>query len=188
MTTETQDAGTATNDAGGTQNADTTQATAGEGANKETTAAAAEVDYSFEVPEGMQLDEPSLSEFKAIAKELNLPLEGAKKIHDLAVKREQARADMLKGESAKWRAQVEADPELGKPENLAAAKKAIETFGDPELQMLLKNSEFGNHPSVVRFAFNVSKLTREDKFIANKTAGGAQAVKDHASILYGTTP
>lgn len=188
MTTETQDAGTATNDAGGTQNADATQVAAGEGANKETTAAGADVDYSFEVPEGVQLDEGSLTEFKAIAKELKLPAEGAKKLHDIAVKREQARAEWFEKQGNDWAAAVSADKVLGVPENLALAKKAIDTFGTPELKTLLTNSKFGNHPDVVRVFFNIGKAISEDKVIANKTAGGAPAVKDHASILYGTTP
>lgn len=187
MTTEVQDAGTATTDAGGTQTADATQADAAVQASTETTttAAPADVEYSFEVPEGIELDKASLDEFKTIAKDLKLPADQAKKLHDLAVKREQARLDWFKEQTDGWLKTVTEDKELGNPENLALAKKAIDTFGTPELKKLLENSKMGNHPEVVRLALTIGKAISEDKVIVGRNGGNAPP-RDHATILYGT--
>lgn len=200
---DTQDSGTATTDAGGTQNADTTgQAAAVAGTTNTTDGTtatssqaqqpgdgtkAAEVDYAFAAPEGLELNQGDLDEFKTIAKELKLPKEQAQKVVDLAIKREQARAEAFTKQVSDWGEQVSKDPELGKPENLALAVKAIETFGTPELRSLLDSTGMGNHPEVVRLALKIGKAISEDTIVRgrNTPSGGA---KDPASVLYGNTP
>lgn len=175
MTTETQEAGTATTDAGGTQTAEAqTTAQQGTGTTQETKATEAEVDYEFKMPEGIDLDEDSANEFKAIAKELKLPKDAAQKVVDLAAKREQARAEAFVKQVKDWGEAVKADKELGAPENLAACRKTIETFGTPELRTMLETSGMGNHPEVVRFVTVISKALSEDKFIAGRDGGNAQ--------------
>jgi hypothetical protein len=186
MTEPVQDAGTVTTDAGGTQD-DATQKAAGEGTTAETTAAPAEVEYAFETPEGVTLDEGDLTEFKTIAKELKLPQADAKKFVDLAVKRETARAEAYAKQIEDWGTAVKADKELGTPENLATAAKAIDTFGTPELKALLNSTGMGNHPEVVRLALRIGKAISEDKVIAGRN-GGNPAPRDAASVLYGNTP
>jgi hypothetical protein len=186
MSEQVQDAGTATTDAGGTQTVDTTQTTAG--ASTDTTAAPADVEYVFEAPEGVTLDEGDLGEFKTIAKELKLPQDAASKLVGIVAKREAARAEAFSKQVEDWGAAVSADKELGTAENLAAARNVIDTFGSPELKSLLNSSGFGNHPEVVRLALKVSKAISEDTIIAAKRTGGAPASRDHAAVLYGTTP
>lgn len=194
MTTDTQDAGTATHDAGGTQNADqttatadTTQATQTGDASKDTTTAGAEAEYKFEMPEGVELNQEDLAKFTDVAKELKLPADAAKKLVDLAAAREVARANAFAKQVEDWGNQVKADPELGKPENLAAAKNAIDTFGTPELRDLLNSTGMGNHPEVVRLAVKIGKAISEDTFVAGRTNAGP-APRSHADILYGTSP
>ena len=200
---DTQDTGTATTDAGGTQTTDTTGQTAAVTgttnvqADTATTSSpaqqpgdgtkTAEVDYAFAAPEGTELNQADLDEFKTIAKELKLPKEQAQKVVDLAVKREQARAEAFAKQVSEWGDQVNKDPELGKPENLALAVKAIETFGTPELRSLLNSTGMGNHPEVVRLALKIGKAISEDTIVRgrNTPSGGA---KDTAAILYGNTP
>jgi hypothetical protein len=192
MTTETQDASTATTDAGVTQttdqttaNAETTQATQ-TGESKDTTAAPAEIEYKFEMPEGVELDQEDLAKFTDVAKELKLPADAAKKLVDLAAAREVARANAFAKQVSDWGDQVKADPELGKAENLATAKKAIDTFGTPELRDLLNSTGMGNHPEVIRLALKIGKAISEDKFVAGRS-GGNPPPRDHASILYPNT-
>lgn len=187
MTTETQEAGTATTDAGGPQTAEA-QTTAQQGTETTQEAKTPEADYEFKMPEGIDLDEDSANEFKAIAKELKLPKDAAQKVVDLAAKREQARADAFVKQVKEWGEAVKADKELGTPENLAACRKTIETFGTPELRTMLETSGMGNHPEVVRFVTAISKVLGEDKFIAGRDGGNAQP-RSLEERLYGkTTP
>lgn len=200
---EAQDTGTANNDAGDVQNADAgTPADQGQvdagkpadtpnaevDASKDDAAKPAEseveVDYTFELPEGVELDEPSANEFKAIAKDLKLPKEGAQKLVDFAIKRD---ADRLEAQAAavkQWGEQVAADKELGKAENQALAKQAIDTFATPELKEILNKTGLGNHPELVRMAYNIGKSISEDKVITGRDGAGSQP-RDPAEILYG---
>lgn len=198
MTTDaTQDAGTATNDAGGTQQndagqkpagteqtADTTQAVKAEGEGAKEEKATEEAVYDFKVPDGIEIDAAMADEFKAIAKELKLPPEHAQKAVDLVVRREQARAEQFAAQVQSWADEVKADPELGKPENLAAARKFIDTFGDDKIKSLLNNTGMGNHPDVVRLILKASKGMSEDRFVAGKS-NAEPSKRDPASVLYG---
>jgi hypothetical protein len=188
MTTETQDTATATNDGGGTQTTDTTTKVADTSAPATTTTAApAEVEYKFDAPEGVELNQEDLGKFTAIAKELKLPADAAKKFVDLAPAREVARAEAFAKQVETWGEQVKADKELGTAENLATAKKAIDTFGTPELRDLLNTTGMGNHPEVIRLALAVGRAISEDKIVAGRS-GGETPPRSHADILYGNTP
>lgn len=194
MTTETQDAGTAPNDAGGTQTTDqapgTTQAAQTDTSTKDETKAPeteAAVEYKFDMPEGVELDQDDLAKFTDVAKELKLPADAAKKLVDLAAQREVARVQAFVEQVKSWETEVKADPELGKPENLAIAKKTIDTFGSPELISLLKTTGMGNHPELVRLALKIGKAISEDTFVAGRN-NGTPPPRDAASVLYGTPP
>ncbi len=195
MTTEVQDAGTATTDAGVQQSADTQATKAGEGQDSQQTTQNADgagkpgeskdaaVDYKFDVPEGVTLDEGDLKQFTEIAKELKLPQDQASKLVGLAIAREQARAEAFVKQVQTWADEVKADKELGTDESIATAKKAID-LGPPELKELLNSTGLGNHPVVVRWALSVGKALSEDKFIAGKDGGNAQP-KTLEERLYG---
>lgn len=188
MTTETQDAGTATTDAGGTQTTDTTTTVADTSTSTTTqTTAPAEVEYKFDAPEGVELNQEDLGKFTEIAKELKLPADAAKKLVDLAAAREVARAEAFAKQVQDWGDQVKADKELGTPENLATAKKAIDTFGTPELRDLLNTTGMGNHPEVIRLALKIGRAISEDKIVSGRSDSNTPP-RDHASILYGSTP
>lgn len=138
----------------------------------------AEVVYDFKVPEGVELDAAMTDEFKAIAKELKLPADAAQKVVDLAAKREQARADAFVKQVDDWAKALPADKEFGGDayqENMAVAKKTIDTFGSPELVSLLNSSGMGNHPEVVRLAFKIGKALSEDTFVKGKQVPPAKS-------------
>ena len=185
MTDEVQDAGAVAHEAGGTQEADPKTTDTGTSGEQKVEAEAA-IDYTFETPEGVTLNEGDLTSFTAIAKELKLPKDAAQKVVDLAIARETARAEAHATQVSKWADEVKADKELGTDENLAIARKAID-LGPPELKELLNGTGLGNHPAVVKWAFAVGKALSEDKFVAGKNGGNAQT-RDAASVLYGTTP
>lgn len=143
--------------------------------------------YEFKAPEGMELDSASLGEFKAIAAELKLPAEAAQKMVDIAIKREQARAEAFAAQVNEWGEQVKADKEVGGAkldENLGVARKAIDQFGTPELKSLLDSTGMGNHPEVVKLMVRIGRAISEDKIVRGESSA---APKDTASILYGST-
>lgn len=196
MSDTTQDTGTATNDAGGTQEADATQVDASKAASTQATEGAdstakaeesktEEITYEFKAPEGVELNQDDLAKFTDIAKELKLPADKAQALVDLAAAREQARADAFAKQVQTWADEVKADKELGTDENLAIARKAVETFGGDEMRQLLDSTGMGNHPAVVRFMLNVGKKVSEDTIVKGDTGGNAKP-RDHASVLYGT--
>lgn len=189
---EAQETGTGTNNAGETQatppGEGTTAATTSAPATTTAapapgTATEAEVTYEFQLPEGVQFADGEVDEFKAVAKELKLPKDQAQKLVDIATKREQSRAAEFQATVSGWAETTQNDKELGKPENLALALKAVETFGSPELKTILNSSGLGNHPEVVRAFLKIGRAISEDS-ITGKGNGG-QATRSAADVLYG---
>lgn len=128
------------------------------------------------MPEGIELDKSGTEEFVAIAKELKLPQDAAKKLVDLEVKRIRAGQEQHTALVESWAEQVKADKDLGGEkldENLAVARKAIDTFGTPELKGLLNSTGLGNHPEVVRLAYKIGKAISEDGFVRGQPKSGA---------------
>lgn len=202
MADDVQGTGTASTDAGVPQTTDAAAAAAAApGATTGTPAAEAkteatatqaaakeppkEVEYTFDAPEGVELDKAQVDQFKALAKDLNLPADKAKAIADIAIKAEVQRREAFAAQTKAWGDAVAADKELGSPENQALARKAIDTFGTPELREILNVTGLGNHPEMVRLALRIGKSISEDK-VLGKSAGEAPA-RDFASLLYPTT-
>jgi hypothetical protein len=204
LTVDTQDAGTGTPDAGAPQNADgpkpdATGATdaaaqaAADAAKGPVDAAAqaatdaakaANAEYKFTAPEGIELDAAQVADFSRIAKELKLPAEAAQKIVDIAAGREVARAEAHRTQVAKWAEDVSKDKDIGTPEAQAAARGVIDTYGTLELKALLNSTGLGNHPELVRMVAKIGKAMSEDSIRGKGDAGAKPS--DHASILYGT--
>lgn len=158
--------------------------TSDQGATDAAKADEAKVSYEFTAPEGMELDKTSTDEFVAIAKELKLPKEQAQKVVDIAIKREQARAEAFANEVKGWEESVKTDKELGGDklsETLATCRKAID-LGPPELKDLLSSTKMGSHPAVVKWAYAVGKALSEDKFVPG--GSGARGEKGTAQVLY----
>lgn len=150
--------------------ASTEEGKAGEG--EKPTTGAPEAYEDFKVPEGVALDTEVTTEFKTLAKELDLSQENAQKLTDLATKlsakHQGQMADVLKQAAADWTQAAQTDKEFGGEklnENLSVAKKARDTFGTPELTQLLDESGLGNHPEVIRFFYRTGKAISEDGFV-----------------------
>jgi hypothetical protein len=193
-------------DANGTD-AQTISSETGTGSNTEVAAATPEVaapstpaadtpvEYEFKLPEGVKLDEEILGQFKSEAQSLKLPADKAQALVDMGAKSVQKAMDAVleadKARRATWAAEAESDTEFGGPqfkENLAVAKTAIETFS-PKLKTFLDETGLGNHPDMIRFAFKVGQLIKQDGFVNGKRVGpeGAPTIskqRDHAKTLY----
>ena len=125
-------------------------------------------DYTFEMPEGIDLDKAGADEFAAIAKELKLPKDAAQKLVGLEVKRLQKAQQDHVSLVESWAEQVNTDPEIGGDrlsENLAVARKAVDAFGSQALKDLLNSTGLGNHPEVVKAFYKAGKAISEDGFV-----------------------
>jgi len=139
-----------------------------------------EIEYTFDVPEGMEFKAEQIDEFKSVAKELKLPADGAKKLLDLVVKREQARVEQHQQMVSEWADAVKADKELGGDKlanTLSIAKKAV-ALGPPELKEVLNASGLANHPAIVRWAFSIGQALSEDTHVS----GSATSVQPKSSF------
>lgn len=144
--------------------------------------------YSFTAPEGVTYDPEVTGALGDAMKELQVPQDKAQAFLDkMAPVIAQRQAATMESALAKandeWIAQAKADPVIGGEkfeENAAQAKAVFDTFGTPELGKLLVDSKLGNHPELMKWAYNVSKHISPDKIF---TGRGAVA-KDPASVMY----
>lgn len=130
--------------------------------------------YDLKMPEGVELDKAAADEFTAIAKELKLDQVTAQKLADVAAKQAQRQVEAHAQQVASWVEQVKTDKEIGGDkldENLGVARKAIDTFGSPELKELLSSTGMGNHPEVIKLAYKVGKAISEDGFVKGTPPG-----------------
>ena len=134
--------------------------------------------YEFKAPEGQALDPAVMGKFEALAKELDLSQADAQKFVDsvapemLAVQK--AAHDKLVTE---WTDAAKTDKEFGGDklnENLAVAKKALETFGTPELTKLLNDTGLGNNPEVIRMLFRAGTKISQGSFVQGSQAPQSQ--------------
>lgn len=136
-----------------------------------------EVDYSdVKAPDGYQIDTEIMAQITPVLKELNCSKENAEKLvaagSELVKRTLEAQQAAIEEQHEAWKKEVLADKELGKPENIAIANRAIETFGDEGLKEITKGG-LGNNPSFVRFCFSIGKAISEDSAVIS--TGSAKA-------------
>lgn len=161
-----------------------TSATTASTTDPKTTEPVVPESYELKMPEGVQLDSAAAEEFTAIAKELKLDQAAAQKLADIGAKMATRQAEAHAQLVETWTEQVKTDKEIGGDkldENLGVARKAIDTFGSPELKALLNSTGLGNHPEVVKLAFKVGKAISEDRFVQGSPKG---AETDMAKKLF----
>ncbi len=130
--------------------------------------------YDLAMPEGVQLDKAAADEFTTIAKELKLDQAAAQKLADVGAKMAQRQAENHAKLVESWVEQVKTDKDVGGDkldENLGVARKALETFGSPELRDVLNMTGFGNHPEVIRAFYKIGKAISEDRFVSGSPKG-----------------
>ena len=180
MIDTTAEASTTTTDAGEPKTtdvtaADTTTATTDTQApDTQAPVAAVPDSYEFTMPEGVALDKTAADEFTAIAKELKLNQADAQKVADVGAKMAQRQAEAHLQLVESWVESVKADKEIGGDklaENLAIARKAIDTFGTPELKDVLNATGFGNHPAVIKAFYKAGMAISGDRFVSGSPKG-----------------
>lgn len=153
-------------------------------ANKDGEGTKAPDSYEFQMPDGVELDTAAAEEFKGIAKEYGLTQEQAQKVADIGAKMVQRQTEAHQTQVQTWVDAVKADKEIGGDklsENLAIARKTIDTFGSPELKTMLNVTGIGNHPEIVKMAYKIGKAISDDGFVRG---GNTTAPRSAAEIMY----
>jgi len=148
---------------------------------------------SFELPEGVEVDEGMMGEFLEIAN--NKELSGkdrdqalvslyAKKQQDALDAQYQSWDDTRNG----WKTEAKSDKEIGGAafeENMAHAQKALSHFGSKELKEFGEQFGWADHPEYLRMMVRVGKTLSEDNSSGNKGAGDTQTPIENR--WYGTS-
>lgn len=134
--------------------------------------------YEFSTPEGA-VDEMVMEAYSDVAKELNLPQDQAQMLIDRMLPVMQTQQQQVLSQACEdWALAARSDREFGGErlgENLSIAKKAMETFGSPELQTLLDASGLGNHPEIIRAFYRAGKTLHQDNIVT-----GGRGVLDNS--------
>ena len=148
--------------------------------------------YEFKPPEGKNFDNEIITTYSQVARELNLSQASAQKMLDTLgpkiAERQMAQIDTIrKG----WVDSSRIDKEFGGDsldKNMSVAKKALDTFGTPELRTVLNQSGLGDHPEIIRFFYRAGKAISEDGYVGpssgSSSRGQPQDFASQASVLY----
>jgi hypothetical protein len=142
-------------------------------------AAKAPAEYAeFTLPEGATLDEQSATEFKGLAKELDLTQEQAQKLLDFGGGKIRAQVEapykLWAETQTKWQAEVKADPEIGGTKYESSIAAASQVFVPGESNPFVKDAKeatalkealnmtgAGNNPAIVKMFVKMGNLLKE---------------------------
>ena len=144
--------------------------------------------YAFEPPEGVEVDQSKIDVFGETAKEMGLTQAQFQQLVEYDIKRSAAALQDMSSQFSErinhWAEETKADKELGGEaldEHLGLAKRAIDTFGSPQLAKLIdapsaNNPDglgLGNHPEVIRLFYRVGRAISESDLVTgdNKIEG-----------------
>lgn len=136
--------------------------------------------YEFTPPEGHEFNPATLGAFEAVARELDLTQEQAAKVVDAVVP---AMIAQHQEQAQQWRAQAEADPEIGGDklaESVKTASSFMQKFGGDGLTEFLNQSGFGNHPAVIRLFTKAGQAFSEDGFVPGRSAAAPVSPQERA--------
>ncbi|MDY7579358.1 protease [Herbaspirillum sp. RTI4] len=141
--------------------------------------------YDFKTVDG-KVDTSVLTKFESVARELDLTQDQAAKLIDtLAPQVAQAQKARQDAQVSAWADAAKADKEIGGDklnENLAIAKKALDTFGTPELTKMLNDSGMGNHPEIIRAFLRAGQKISPGNFVPS--GQGTSQTSNASSKLY----
>lgn len=143
--------------------------------------------YELKLPEGSQLDASWVEKIAEKAKERGLSQDQAQAELEMLHSYEQGQRNLLHQKSEQWLNEVKADKEIGGAafaQNVEIAKRAVDTFCDPEIKQFLNDTGLGNHPGLVRLFYKIgSKISNDTLVQAPANTAGQQ--KSIADLFYG---
>lgn len=138
----------------------------------------------FELPQGAEIDTAALEQAQSLFAEARLSQPQAQKLVDLYAGKMnelvQRQISAAEGRQKAWVAEVKSDPELGGKRfeaARAAAQKALNRFGTPELRRTLDELWVGNNPQLFRFFVRVGQTVTEDSWAGARSGPGVSAAE-----------
>jgi hypothetical protein len=132
-------------------------------------------------------DDPGIVALRNAAEQHKVPLAVLQANIDAIAKIEADSKANWQTQLGAWQNELKSDQEFGGAkleQNMAHAKKLLDTYGDPELQRLLDESGFAKHPSMLKFLMKLGKETAEAPVI--KSSG--EAAVDVYRLMYPNSP
>lgn len=137
---------------------------------------------SFELPEGVEVDESMMGEFLEIANDKELSgKDRDQALVSLYAKKQQdamdAQYQSWDDQRITWKNEAKVDKEIGGKEfdkNLAHANKALAHFGSKELKEFGEQYGFVDNPEYLRMMVRVGKTLAEDNSSGNHGSGDSQ--------------
>lgn len=138
-----------------------------------------DINLPQDLPEGMTVDEQLFGTVKDIGSKHNIPKEAMQEFVDAYAKRVAEADTAVQNQWAEvekgWKETAKKDKEIGGEKfdlNVEKAKRALSSFGTPELKEALEQSRMGNHPEVIRvFARIGEKISEGGAFDRGSTSG-----------------
>jgi hypothetical protein len=149
-------------------------------------------DYQFDIPAGIEPDQPRIDAFKQFAFERKIPLDVAKDLVSLQLQYEK---------EARERATEEFNNQVKKTEketletlkkdwgdkyqsNLDLATRVTTRFADDAIKTFLDNSGFGNNPEVIKLMANIGNALSEDVLVSGDKDTGARLQGEHGQKVF----
>lgn len=153
--------------------------------------------YTFDAPEGTEVDQERLDQFGAFAKELGISQAQYQKLVEYDLQRTQEATDAAlsywKDRVDGWKESSRTDKEVGGQEFEASkvlAKSTLKQFADAEFQSLLRSPSeqnpeglaLVNHPAMLRFLTRIGKVLAEPSLLDG--SGAAAPSEDAWDRMY----
>lgn len=139
----------------------------------------------FNFGKDVKVDETTVTEFKSVAKEMNLSQEQAQKMvdfqHKIADSHQKASQAQFEKDKETWKAEATKNLGADSKEQMALGAKAMDKFGTPELKSLLADSGLDNRTEIIQLMVSIGKAISEDTF---PKGGGTKPEKTSAEIMY----
>lgn len=147
--------------------------------------------YDLKLAEDSILDQKDVDEIAARARELDLSNEDAQLMVDMEAEAQERYHGKLEAEVSKihegWIKTAQTDEEIGGDafkENVELAHRVLEKFGTKEFNQMLKDSNYGNHPEVIRIFARLGKQMASDEAVFGSDQSGEKPIED---VFYNNT-
>jgi hypothetical protein len=180
-TTQVEQTAQQTNETATVENTstETTSAETEEAKTEETKPTIPESYEDFSLPEGMEYDQASSDNFKAVAKELGLSQEAAQKLVSFQTDLIKAQQEAQTNQMNSWR--QESEKSIGK-DGIEQANRALAEFTSPEFIQYLNDTGLGNHPALIKTFQKVYDKIGESSFVDNNSSGTVSLRNDYSKL------
>lgn len=147
-----------------------------------------DINLPQDLPEGMAIDTQLFDSVKEIGTKYNIPKEAMQEMVDGYAKRIADADTALQNQWAEvergWKDTAKTDKEIGGDKfdtNVEKAKRAVSTFGTPELKEALEQSRMGNHPEIIRIFARIGEKISEG---GNFDRGSGSGERTRSDVLF----